>query len=206
MRVEGNGEGELPLRRRTDREPNRGWPRVVMIAAGVAIVDWVTKALIVAYVPLNEMVIVWDDRLAFWHVQNPALILGLLGNSNLALRKAVTVLLGLAAITLLLQVVSRSHRLLPHRRRWAWLFVGLLTGGMLGNLGERTLHWWVTDFISFRWDPYWLPPGNIADLAILSSLPVALLVVLFEFEARAQRGRTNAASGTPTADADPRPG
>lgn len=198
------GEERQPLRRRTDREPNRGWQRVATIAVSVAAVDWLTKALVVASIPLDEMLIVWDDRLAFWHVQNPALILGLLGDSNLVLRKTVTVLLAFAAATLLLQIISRSHRLLPHRRPWAWLFAGLLTGGMLGNLGERSLHWWVTDFISFRWDPYWLPPGNIADLAILTSLPIAVLVIVFEFEARAQRARTSAASRL--ADADPQPG
>src|SRR5690606_4325712 len=86
---------------------------------------------------------------------------------------------------------SRAHRLLPRRRPWAWLFSGLLLGGMLGNLGERSLHWWVTDFLSFRWGPYWLPPGNVADLAIVTSLPIAILVILFEVEARAMRGRVS---------------
>ncbi len=85
-------------------------------------------------------------------------------------------------------VVAVKMRLLPERRPWAWVFVGLLCGGMVGNLGERALHWWVTDFLSFRWGSLWLPPGNVADLAIIASIPVSFLVIAFEIEARAGRG------------------
>jgi lipoprotein signal peptidase len=58
---------------------------------------------------------------------------------------------------------------------------------MLGNLGERVVHWGVTDYLSIGWGDLWLPPGNIADLSIFLSLPVAILVVLYELQARAQR-------------------
>ena len=180
-----------PRRRRTDFEPNHGWRRAGLIAVTIAITDWTTKALVASAIPLDSMKVVWEGRLAFWHVQNPALILGLFGDLPLTFRKVVSVLLAVAALTVLFEVVSRSHRLLPRRRPWAWLFTGLLLGGMLGNLGERALHWWVTDFISFRWGSFWLPPGNIADLSIILALPISLLVILFELEARAQRGRAN---------------
>jgi len=155
----------------------------------VAILDWSTKFLIAARIPRDELVVVWEGRVALWHVHNQALVLGLFGDLPLTSRKVIAFLLALAAVTLLMQIISRAHRLLPHRRKWAWIFSGLLFGGMLGNLGERTLHWWVTDFLSFRWGPYWLPPGNIADLSIILSIPIAILVIAFEVEARAQRGR-----------------
>jgi lipoprotein signal peptidase len=58
---------------------------------------------------------------------------------------------------------------------------------MLGNLGERVVHWGVTDFISFRWGDYWLPPGNVADLALFLAMPLAVLVILFEFIGRSRR-------------------
>src|SRR5690606_30610418 len=182
-----------PRRRRTDFEPNEGWRRAGIIAVTVAIADWTTKALVALAIPLGELKVVWEGRLAFWHVRNPALILGLFGDLPLTYRKIVSVLLATAALILLYEVVSRAHRLLPHRRAWAWLFSGLLLGGMLGNLGERSLHWWVTDFISFRWGNYWLPPGNVADLSIILALPISLIVILFELEARAQRGKAPSA-------------
>ncbi len=89
---------------------------------------------------------------------------------------------------MLFQIVGRGHRLPPGRREWAWTFVGLAFGGMLGNLGERVVHWGVTDFLSFQWGDVWLPPGNVADLALFLSVPLTIPVMVFEMRARARRG------------------
>lgn len=177
------GEG----RRRTDYEPNRGWKPAVVIALTIALADWTVKWLVIQRVPLDSIVVIIEYRLALWHVRNPAMILGLYGSLPLEVRIAIAAVSGILGMVLLFEVVSRGHRLAPQRRKWAWLFVGLASGGMLGNLGERVVHWGVTDYLSIGWGDLWLPPGNIADLAIFLSLPVAVLVVLFELQARAQR-------------------
>jgi lipoprotein signal peptidase len=185
----GDSEIQRRGRRWTDGEPNRGWRRVAAIALAVAVIDWGTKWLVTKSIPLGDLVVVAEGRVALWHVRNPAMILGLFGEVALPWRKAIAAVLALLTTFLLVAVVARSHRLLPARRPWAWLFAGLLAGGMLGNLGERVLHWWVTDFLSFGWGHIWLPPGNIADLSIVSSIPIAVLVILFEVEARSLRRR-----------------
>ena len=177
------GEG----RRRTDYEPNRGWKPAVIIALCIALADWAVKWMVIQRVPLNSLEVVIEHRLALWHVRNPAMILGLYGSLPIEARVVIATISGLLGGILLFEVVSRGHRLEPSRRKWAWLFVGLASGGMLGNLGERVVHWGVTDYLSFGWGDLWLPPGNIADLSIFLSLPVAILVVLFELQARAQR-------------------
>lgn len=174
-------------RRRTDYEANRGWKPAVVIALGIALADWAVKWLVIQRVPLDTLEVVVEHRLALWHVRNDAMILGLYGSLPLEARIAIATVSGLLGAILLFEVVSRGHRLAPERRKWAWLFVGLASGGMLGNLGERVVHWGVTDYLSFGWGDLWLPPGNIADLSIFLSLPVAMLVVLFELQARAQR-------------------
>jgi lipoprotein signal peptidase len=115
------------------------------------------------------------------------MILGLFGNLPLIWRQVIAVLLAVVGLTLLRQVLTRAHRLLPRRRPWAWAFAGLVLGGMLGNLGERALHWGVTDFLSFRYGRIWLPPGNVADLAIFLSIPISGLFIAFEIEARSMR-------------------
>lgn len=194
---------DRPNRRITDREPQRGWKPILLIASGVASLDWLTKALIISFIPVDGLVVVVADRLALWHVKNPAMILGLFGDLPLRVRQILSALLAIVALTLLLEVVTRAHRLLPHRRRWAWLFVGLVLGGMIGNVGERIVHWGITDFLAFGWNGIWLPPGNIADLAIFISIPVAPLVVAFEIEARARRSRRDPEERPPGPGADP---
>src|SRR5687768_16113176 len=159
------GEG----RRRTDYEPNRGWKPAVLIALSIALADWAVKWMVIQRVPLNSIEVVIEHRLALWHVRNDAMILGLYGSLPLEGRIAIATVSGVLGALLLFEVVSRGHRLAPERRKWAWLFVGLASGGMLGNLGERMVHWGVTDYLSFGWRDLWLPPGNIADLSIFLS-------------------------------------
>jgi len=176
------------------------------ISLAVALLDWTVKWLVIQRVPLNSLEVVVEDRLALWHVRNPAMILGLYGTLPLQARVVIATLSGLLGAVLLVEVVSRGHRLDPKRRKWAWLFAGLASGGMLGNLGERVVHWGVTDYLSFGWRDLWLPPGNIADLAIFLSLPVAMMVVLFELQSRARRspvkpGADPAPSGGPRSSA-----
>jgi len=85
------------------------------------------------------------------------------------------------------QVLSCGHRLPARHRPWIWLFVGLVMGGMLGNLGERAFHWGVTDFISICWGGTWLPPGNFADLAMFAAVPLAGVVTWLELLSRSRR-------------------
>jgi signal peptidase II len=198
----GRRAATTPSRRSTDHEPRRGWKPILLIATAIALVDWLTKALIVATIPVDELVVVVEDRLALWHVKNPAMILGLFGDLPLRFRQILAALLAIVALTLLFEVVTRAHRLLPHRRRWAWLFVGLVLGGMVGNVGERIFHWGITDFLAFGWRGIWLPPGNVADLAIFLSIPIAPFVIAFEIEARARRARPRPEEGISVRGAD----
>lgn len=174
-------------RRVTDREPQRGWVPAGLIALTIALLDWGVKWWVSQTLPLYGFRVLWEERVALIYVRNDAMILGLYGDLPLQSRQAIAAMSGMLAALLLFEVTSRGHRLSPPRRKWAWLFVGLASGGMLGNLGERVVHWGVTDYLSFRWNDLWLPPGNIADLAIFASIPVAFVVIYFELEARMQR-------------------
>jgi signal peptidase II len=199
-----------PGRRRADREPMRGWIPSVIIALCVAMADWGTKFLISRSIELDDLREVIPGRLAFWHVRNPAMVLGLWDNFPLATRKVIAVLAAALGAMVLLQILGRGHRFDRKHRAWAWAFVGLVLGGMLGNLGERVVHWGVTDFISFRWGQYWLPPGNLADLALFLSMPLSLPVIAFELMGRAQRRKDArdeaAADAAAVADAAGDPG
>lgn len=178
-----------PGRRAADGEPMRGWMPTILIGLTIAVLDWAAKGVVIALLPESGFVEVLPRSLAFWHVRNDAMILGLYGDLPLELRKAIAVAGALTGAVLMSQVLACAHRLPREQRRWSWLFVGLVLGGMLGNLGERAIHWGVTDFISIGWGEVWLPPGNIADLALFASVPMALLVSALELLARANRGR-----------------
>jgi len=164
-----------------------GWLPTLGVGLAVALLDWLSKAAITLLLPSSTFVELLPGSLALWHVRNPAMMLGLYGDLSLGTRKLIAIGAALSALGLIFQVVAYGHRLPRHQRPVAWLFAGLVLGGMLGNLGERAVHWGVTDFISIGWAGGWLPPGNIADLALFASVPLAAVVSLFELMARTQR-------------------
>lgn len=159
------------------------------------LLDWISKALVAASIPPDTLVEVIPRRFALWHVRNDAMMLGLWGDLPLGARWMIAALSALLALLVLVQIIDRGHRLDARHRPWAWAFVGLALGGMAGNLGERAVHWWVTDFLSFRWGEFWLPPGNVADLALFLSFPLVIPVVVFELRSRARRGTLTPAEG-----------
>ncbi|MBB4634392.1 signal peptidase II [Longimicrobium terrae] len=177
-------------RRASDVEPMRGWRPALWIALGVALADWAVKFAITRTMAQEEFREVIPNAVALWHVRNHAMILGLWDNLPLGGRKVLALVASMLGVLVLMQIMGRAHRLSNTQRRWAWLFVGMICGGMLGNLGERVIHWGVTDYLSFRWGPYWLPPGNVADIALFLSIPLALPIIGFELMGRARRGRT----------------
>jgi lipoprotein signal peptidase len=192
-------DANSPGRRASDREPLRGWRPALFVGLTIALLDWGTKAAISWSVALGEFREVIPERLAFWHVRNEAMILGLYDNLPIEARKVIAAVAALVAAVVVLQIVGQGHRLPGAQRTYASVFVGVVVGGMLGNLGERVVHWGVTDFISLYWEPYWLPPGNIADIALFLSVPMAVPVIVFELMGRARRGA--ARSGPAPSDA-----
>jgi lipoprotein signal peptidase len=188
QRRTGHRPGAAPGRRAADYEPVRGWRPALLIALGIALLDWIVKAAIIASMPIGHFRPLVNGVVALWHVRNPAMILGLWENFPLGSRKVLAVVAAVLGVLVLLQIVGRAHRLPGHHRRWAWIFVGCVLGGMMGNLGERLIHWGVTDYLSFRWGDYWLPPGNVADLALFLAIPLAIPIVVFELMGRARRG------------------
>lgn len=180
-------ETSPPRRRSSDFAPRRGWVPTLAITVGVALLDWTTKAAVAAAVPLGAFHEVWHGRIALWHVRNHAMMLGLWGDLALPSRKLIALSASLLALLILFEIIGRGNRLPRAEQRWVWVFVGLAFGGMLGNLGERAIHWGVTDYLSFAWGDLWLPPGNVADLALFLSFPLAVPVIVFELRARSRR-------------------
>lgn len=188
FRRAGRRADAAPGRRASDYEPVRGWRLALRVAAGIALLDWATKAAIAWTLPVGAFREVIPGRVAFWHVRNEAMILGLYDNLALGTRKSIALVAALIAGLVILQIIGRGHRLPGAQRTYASVFVGTVLGGMVGNLGERVVHWGVTDYLSFHWAPYWLPPGNVADIALFLAIPMAVPVIVFELIGRARRG------------------
>ena len=137
--------------------------RAAGVAGVVVAVDQGTKALVRAGMERGDSDPILPG-LKLVNVRNTGVAFGFLSDGGGALIAGIT---AVALAGLLLFFVLHRNRPL------AWLPVGLLLGGAVGNLIDRIAAGAVTDFLKL---PKW-PAFNVADIAITFGV-LALLYVL----------------------------
>jgi signal peptidase II len=155
--------------------------RYLAVFVGVTLatlaLDQVSKAWIRAALPMGEQLPLWPGWMHLSHVQNHGAAWGILGGQRIVLI-AVTLLVLVGVLTAARQIVSRG--------RVAATGLGLILGGALGNLIDRSLRGAVTDMIDLDTPLLWLqnfPVFNVADSALTVGV-FLLLVDLLILEGR----------------------
>jgi signal peptidase II len=146
---------------------------VAILAATVLAADQLAKAAAIAGLPPERVVPILGDFLQFYLVRNPGAAFSL----GEGVTWIFTIALAVVAVIILFLAVTRVRS-----RRWA-VVLGLLLGGVLGNLSDRLLRapgfpvGHVVDFISTPW----MMPAiyNVADMFIVTMMISVALLVLF---------------------------
>jgi signal peptidase II len=140
---------------------------VVLIAATIAALDQFTKWLIVRSIRPEESCVVISGFFNLVNWRNTGAAWGLLRDYNLVLT-AVSLL-----TVLVLYVFRHSFQL----HRWgSRIALGLIAGGIIGNLIDRVRVGHVIDFLLFYIGQYHWPAFNMADSAIC--VGVGLYIIL----------------------------
>jgi signal peptidase II len=141
--------------------------RLALIAGVIAFADQLTKWLVLRAIHPDQPVEVIDGcfRLVSW--TNTGAAWGILQNSNLLL--AAISVLAIAGILLF-----RQH--FQIERPGNSIALGLITGGIIGNVIDRFYHGHVIDFLDFSFRGHHWPAFNVADSAICCG--VALYLIL----------------------------
>lgn len=150
--------------------------RVVTIAAAVVVVDQITKLIVLNGLRPGVPVVLVEGFVALTLVMNPGLAFGLLSGIPASWRWVVG-LLSLVALVVLLRV---ALRILPSGGWREQSAIGLIFGGAVGNLIDRTRFGAVVDFVDVYYRDWHWPAFNVADSAITVGVVVLALVVMVE--------------------------
>ena len=150
--------------------------RVVTIAAVVVILDQITKLIVLQRLVPGVPIVLVDGFLAFTLVMNTGLAFGLLAGIPAGWRWLVG-LLSLVALVVLLRV---ALRILPSGGWREQSAIGLIFGGAVGNLIDRTRFGAVVDFVDVYVRDWHWPAFNVADSAITVGVAALALGVMFE--------------------------
>ncbi|WP_448388710.1 signal peptidase II [Microbacterium aurum] len=174
---------------------------VAILAALVLAADQFSKHLALTNLPYQEPVEVWGQFLQFYLTRNP----GAAFSFGEGVTWVFTIILAAAAVFIVVLAITRVRS-----RRWA-IVLGLLLGGILGNLTDRLIRdpgflvGHVVDFINTPWMWLGMNPAiyNVADMFIVTMMiGVALLVFIgLRLDGTRERGAVTAAADKPTGDA-----
>ena len=148
---------------------------LLLIAAGVLLLDRITKAWICAHLPYPTYgfpghIVVIENFFNLVNVGNTGAAWSIFSGRNTALAM-------LDVATLIAIFVWR--RKLGLRVWIVQIGFGLLCGGIAGNLVDRLLYRHVIDFLDFHFGSYIYPTFNVADSGICAGVAVYLLYSLF---------------------------
>jgi signal peptidase II len=150
--------------------------RVITLAAVVVVLDQITKLIVLNRLMPGVPVAVVEGFIALTLVMNPGLAFGLLSGIPAGWRWIVG-LLSLVALVVLLRV---ALRILPSGGWREQAAIGLIFGGAVGNLIDRTRFGAVVDFVDVYYRDWHWPAFNVADSAITVGVAALALVVLVE--------------------------
>jgi signal peptidase II len=141
---------------------------IAIVAASVLLIDQVAKLQVRAHLsPPGTSIPLLGDLLRLTFTRNDGAAFGMFPGGR-ALFVAVH-------IVVLVCIVGYAVRRRP-TRPWLIASLGLVAGGALGNLVDRVVFGWVTDFLQI---PFGFPVFNVADSAVVVGVAMLVWWLLF---------------------------
>lgn len=144
------------------------------IAATIVVLDQITKALIVARLPLHDSITVIPGMFDLTHVRNTGAAFGMLSRAEFPYKPVVMTIVALIALA----AVASYALSLPSAQRMARYGLALILGGAIGNLIDRATMGYVVDFVDVYWRGIHFWAFNVADSAITTGVALMMLDVL----------------------------
>lgn len=159
---------------------------LLSIAAAVYLFDLLVKNWVVATLPEGRSVPVLGEFLQWHFVRNPGAAFSMASGATWIFTILAAVVVGV--------ILWQLRRL---RSRWWALFLGLLLGGVLGNLTDRLTRdpgFPVGHVIDFIYTPWMMPAiYNIADIGIVVGMGLFVVLTLFGVTIEGERRSAAAA-------------
>ena len=134
----------------------------VAVAAGIVVVDQITKALVRAHVPLYDTVPVVSGILNLTHVRNSGAAFGFLNAVEFPYKSAILALVATAAFVGIAFYAARTAT----DERVARFGLAMILAGAVGNLIDRLVFGSVVDFVDVVFGSWHFWAFNVADSAI----------------------------------------
>lgn len=131
--------------------------RMFVLAIVFLVLDQVSKAIVEAFLRVNETVVVIENFFSLTNINNTGAAFSML--------EGRIWFLSLISVIILILIFKMSKEFKNNKRNT--IAFGLLIGGIFGNFGDRLFLGMVRDFLKFRIFGYNFPVFNLADVCIV---------------------------------------
>ncbi len=146
---------------------------IYKITCIVLMLDQIMKITVNHTMKLHQEIKIIPNFFSLYHVRNTGAAFSILENNT-------TFLIILTVILII--VIDRLIRKENNFSKLSILSLGLVLGGMFGNLIDRIIHKGVIDYLSFTIFKYDFPVFNLADIGITVGVFLLLISTLKEKE------------------------
>ena len=123
----------------------------------ILIIDQILKNIIKTKMPLNQEIVLIKNFFSINYLKNTGAAFSILTNQTLIL-----IIISFIIIFVLDRFLTKEKNL----NNISVMSIGLILGGIFGNLLDRIIYKGVIDYLSFRIFSYNFPVFNFADMAI----------------------------------------
>lgn len=156
---------------------NREW--IYSVACVVLMIDQVIKIIVRTYMDLHDEISIIPNFFSIYYIENTGGAFSLFSGATILL-----IVLSILVLAFLHVYVITDEEM----TKWRKFGLGILIGGVIGNLVDRLLYGAVVDYLSFSLFGYNFPIFNIADIGIVLGFFVLALNILrrdiYEFRNR----------------------
>lgn len=152
--------------------------KIYSIASIVIMVDLILKFIVSSKLVENDIIKVIPNFFSIYYLKNTGAAFSILQDSTPFL-----VILSALILLVLNNYIDKEKDL----NKISEISLGMVIGGIFGNMIDRIINHSVTDFISFRIFNYNFPVFNIADIGI--TLGVFLLLISVLKDCRKEKNR-----------------
>jgi len=152
------------------------YTKLAVISGLVAILDQITKAIILKNIPLHHSVTVIPRFFNITHIHNPGGAFGFMASQNSSVRNLLFLFLSSLAVCFVFYFYKNTPRTHPLLATG----IALIFGGAIGNLIDRIRFGKVVDFLDFYIGTYHWPAFNVADSAITVGIIIFIFHILFK--------------------------
>lgn len=144
---------------------------IYKITAIILMLDQFIKILVNRYMDLGSSIKIIPNFFSLFYLKNTGAAFSILEDSTILL-----VIISAIVIVLLDRYIKKEKNF----TKLSEVGLGLIMGGIFGNLIDRIIHHGVIDYLSFRIFNYNFPVFNLADMTIVIGVGLLLISMILD--------------------------